>query len=106
MGRFVIACYRPKPGHAQTLAALVDKHASVLRGEGLITERPAHVMRAADGTFVEVFEWVSPVAVEDAHRNPVVQELWREFGEVCDFVPVGELAEARSVFSEFEAQVG
>ena len=103
MGRFVIAAYRPKTGmHAQLLSA-VARHWRVLRAENLISERPAHVMRAADGTIVEVFEWLSAEAIERAHGNAAVQALWAEFGAACEFVPVGSLAESQHMFSEFEA---
>jgi hypothetical protein len=103
MGRFVIAAYRPKAGREQQLLDAVRRHAGVLRAEGLISDRPAHAMRAADGTVVEVFEWLSTAAIERAHSNPAVQALWAEFGEACDYVPVGGLGEAQVIFSEFEA---
>lgn len=103
MGRFVIAAYRPKAGCEQRLLGAVRKHAGVLRAEGLITDRPAHVMSAVDGTVVEVFEWRSTAAIERAHSNPAVQALWAEFGAACDYVPVAGVAEAQQIFSEFEA---
>jgi quinol monooxygenase YgiN len=103
MGRFVIAAYKPKPGHEDKLLAAVRRHAGVLRTEGLISERPAYAMRAADGTVVEVFEWESTAAIERAHSNPAVQGLWAEFGEACDYVPIAGVPEARHIFSEFEA---
>jgi hypothetical protein len=103
MGRFVIAVYRPRPGMERRLLAAVEKHAPVLRAEGLITGRPPYVMRAADGTLIEVFEWQSPAAIERAHANPAVQSLWAEFGEACDYVPIASVAESQRVFSEFEA---
>jgi hypothetical protein len=56
MGRFVIAAYRPKPGREPQLLAAVARRMLVLRAEGLISDRPAHVMCAADGKVVEVFE--------------------------------------------------
>jgi hypothetical protein len=103
MGRFVIAAYRPKAGCEQRLLSAVGRHAGVLRAEGLMTDRPAHVMRAVDGTVVEVFEWRSTAAIERAHSNPAVQALWAEFGAACDYVPVAGVAEAQQIFSEFEA---
>jgi len=57
----------------------------------------------ADGTAVEVFEWLSTAAIERAHRSPAVQALWAEFGAACDYVPIASAAEARRIFSEFEA---
>ncbi len=103
MGRFAIVAYTPKPGKEQQLLVAVRKHLMVLRAEQLVTAKPAHVMRARDGSIVEVFEWRSAKAVQDAHSNPTVQALWAEFGAACDYTPVSKLAEAQEMFAEFEA---
>jgi len=103
MGRFVIAGYRPKADQGPALHALVKRHWPALRQQALVSERSALVMQAADGSIVEVFEWLSPQSIERAHVNPVVQALWSEFAAVCDFVPVGQLAESARLFSEFES---
>jgi hypothetical protein len=103
MGRFVIAVYKPRAGCEDKLLAAVRRHAGVLRAEGLISGKPAHAMRAVDGTVVEVFEWLSTAAIERAHSNPAVQALWAEFGEACDYVPIASVPEAQQIFSEFEA---
>lgn len=103
MGRFVIGGYRPKPGQAPALEAVVLRHWEVLRREALVSERPPHRMRAADGTIVEVFEWLSEQSSARAHRNAAVQALWSEFAAVCEHVPVGHLPETRQPFAEFDA---
>jgi quinol monooxygenase YgiN len=103
MGQFVIVAYTPKPGKAEQLLAAVKKHLQVLRAEKLVTDKPAHVMRAANGTIVEVFEWRSPEAVKQAHGNPAVQALWAEFEAACDYTPLAKLAEAQQMFAEFQA---
>src|SRR5450631_4085024 len=76
MGRFVIVAYKPKPGKESDLAAAVEKHLRVLQAEGLVTEKSASVMRAADGTIVEVFEWRSADAIAKAYASPAVNALW------------------------------
>ena len=101
MGRFAIACYRPKAGREASLLAAVGKHQAVLRRQRLVTDRPAHLMRAADGTIIEVFEWRSTEAIEQAHAEPSVQALWEEFNAACDYVPLAQLAEAQQMFAEF-----
>ena len=101
MGRIVIACYRPKPGKEADLASLMPTHLSTLRGEGLVTGRDSIMMKAKDGTIIEVFEWKSTEAIEAAHSNPVVGEMWKRYAEVCDFVPVGQVEEAMEMFSQF-----
>jgi hypothetical protein len=106
MGRFVIVGYRPKSGQAGALQALVGRHWQVLREQALVSARPPQVMRAADGTIIEVFEWLSAQSIERAHGNAAVQALWSEFAAVCDYVPVGQVPEAGRPFSEFEALPG
>jgi quinol monooxygenase YgiN len=103
MGRFVIVAYTPKPDKEQQLLAAVRKHLQVLQAEKLITERPGYVMRAGDGTIVEVFEWRSVEAIQQAHINPGVQALWAEFGAACEYTPLSKLKESQQMFAEFEA---
>ena len=103
MGRFVIVAYTPKAGKDQQLLAAVKKHLQVLRREQLVTDKPAYVMRAADGSIVEVFEWRSAEAIHQAHGNPAIQALWAEFGAACDYTPLSKLAEAQQMFAEFDA---
>ena len=101
MGRIAVVAYRPKAGKTDELRALVQKHLPVLQQEELVTERPSVIMQAADDTIVEVFEWASSEAIEKAHDNPAVVAMWQDFDKVCDYVPIADVAEARSVFSEF-----
>jgi 3-methyladenine DNA glycosylase AlkD len=74
MGRIVIACYRPKPGRQDALRVMLQHHVVTLRSLGMVTDRPPITMEAADGTFVEVFEWASREAIDAAHGHPVVLE--------------------------------
>lgn len=103
MGRFVIAAFRPKPGMEQQLRSVVERHWRILDEQGLVTQRPRHVMQAADGTVIEVFEWRSAQAVDDAHRNVAVRALWADFDAVCEYVPIATLPESQHPFSEFAA---
>jgi hypothetical protein len=59
-------------------------------------------MRAADGTMIEVFEWVSQEAIVGAHQNPVVLDLWKRFEAVCFYETPSNLPEFQRVFSHFE----
>lgn len=103
MGRIVIVVYRPKSGCEEKLHQLIGKHNVVLREQRLATEREPIAMRAEDGSFIEVFEWASREAVEQAHNNSAVQAIWAEFAELCEFVPLGKLVESQQPFSEFDA---
>jgi quinol monooxygenase YgiN len=101
MGSMVIACYKPRPGCEAALEELVRNHLPPLRAEGLVTERSPIAMRAADGTIVEVFEWVSQEAIDRAHKSPAVLELWKRFEAVCWYETPANLPEFQNMFSGF-----
>ena len=101
MGKIVIATYKPKPGKEKILDRLVKDHVKVLRNCGFATLRPPMIMKSSDGTIVEVFEWISKNAIEEAKENKDVQEYWERYREVCDIIPVSDLIEANTSFSEF-----
>jgi len=98
VGVMVIAVFRPKPGKAADLMACMRDHQPVLRAEGLVTDRPAYVMRAGDGTLLEVFEWKSRAAIDSAHTNANVHKLWARYAACCDYVTIADLAEATTLF--------
>ena len=102
MGSISVACYKPRPGCQEALIELVRNHLPPLRAEGLVTDRQSIVMRTADGTIIEVFEWVSEEAVAGAHRNPKVLELWKRFEAVCTYEIPSNLAEFQKMFAHFE----
>ena len=101
-GVCVIVAYRPKPGKEAELLEIVRSRVPTLAREGLVTDRAPVMMRARDGTIIEVSEWKSREAIEAAHRNPNVLALWSRFFAVCDCVPLKTLAEAEEMFAGFE----
>ena len=101
-GICVIVAYRPKPGKANELLALVRSRVPTLRKEGLVTDRQPVIMRSRDGTIIEVSEWKSREAIDAAHKNPSVLAMWNKFFAICDCVPLNTLAEAEEMFAGFE----
>lgn len=97
-----IYAYRPKPENDGDLLAIVKEHVPILRGVGLATKRTPHIMKAGDGTIVEVFEWVSSKAIEEAHKNPVVLEMWNKFNDSSDPVNLADLDESKHPYSDFQ----
>lgn len=102
MGRITIAVYRPKKGKEEELLALVRDHIPVLQKEDLVTDRKPVVMQGSDNCIIEVFEWRSPEAIEAAHHNPQVAELWGKFNEICEYAAPVSVKEFHNLFSEFE----
>ena len=101
-GVIVIVGYRPKPGKEKELLDLVRNRVPTLRKENLVTERVPTIMRARDGTIIEVSEWKSRDAIDAAHKNPNVLAMWNKFFALCDCVPLKSLAEAEEMFARFE----
>jgi len=102
MGVLVMALFRPKPGKTDDLMACMRDHLPTLRAQGLATSRPATILRAADGTLIEIFEWASQAAIDAAHTDPEVGRLWERYAACCDYVTLSDLPEARAMFPGFE----
>jgi len=101
MALIVIVAYKPKTGKNEALKQLMKTHIPILKKEGLVTERDSIIMEAADGTIVEVFEWLSEEAVQQAHKNPEVLKMWAAYFEVCEVIPLNTLNEANMMFASF-----
>jgi len=101
MGSISVACYKPRPGCEEALIELVRNHLPPLREQGLVTDRIPIVMRTADGTIIEVFEWVSQEAIAGAHTNPAVLALWKRFEAVCWYETPSNIPEFQNMFAHF-----
>lgn len=101
-GIVVIVAYRPKAGREEELLEIVRSRVPTLRREGLVTDRAPVLMCAKDGTIIEVSEWKSSEAIEEAHQNPRVLAMWDTFFAVCDCVPLKEVPEAETMFAGFQ----
>jgi hypothetical protein len=100
--RLSIVAYKPKPGKEAELMALTQQHVPYLRSIGLATPREHIIATAADGTVIEVFEWVEG-GVEKAHQHAGLGGMWKRYAEACDFVPLKSLEEAGMMFANFVA---
>ncbi len=101
-GVIVIVAYRPKPGKERELLELVRNRVPTLRKENLATDREPTIIRARDGTIVEVSEWKSQEAIDAAHKNANVLAMWDKFFAICDCLPLNTLDEAKEMFAGFE----
>lgn len=102
MGVIVIASFKPKAGKEELLFEAIREHLPILRKEGLVTDKDNYIMQSEDGSIIEVFEWKSEEAIEKAHNNKSVLELWKKFEEACEYIPVANIEEAKHVFSNFK----
>ncbi len=101
MGILVICSYKPREGHDEDARLLMQGHVPLLRSHDLITDRAVVQGEAADGTLVEIFEWVS---VEKSRGAPAIAEIgahWKAMSAVMDFVPLAGVPEAKHPFAHF-----
>ena len=99
--RITIVAYKPIEGKESNLLDLVKNHHVKLLQENLVTGRIPIICQAKDKTLVEIFEWKSEDAIHAAHSNPVVLAMWKEFGEVCTYIPIADVPESKNMFSDF-----
>ncbi len=101
MGHISIAAFVPLPGMEAQLLRVIDERIPLLRGLGLITDRPPILMRSANGTIIHISEWADESAIERAHSTPAVHALWKRF-EACSLsVPLRSLTESHEDFATF-----
>jgi len=91
-----LVIYRPKPGAAPALEALVRKHIPVLRGLGLLGAGTSTAWRAEDKrshavSFVEFFEWKDERASDVAHQTPEVMAIWETMGPLLESLELRKL---------------
>ncbi|MBI3396780.1 MAG: hypothetical protein HY042_13160 [Spirochaetia bacterium] len=98
----VIVRYIPRAGKEDELMGLIREHLPVLQSQGYATKHPQVVMKAGDGSILEVFEWASPQAPELARGNNSVRALWERFASACEYERLSTLPEANQVFAHFE----
>ena len=55
-----------------------------------------------DGTYVEVFVWISEQAAEKAHDHPGVAKIWEAMAMVAEWGTLEKLPEAKKPFTHFE----
>ena len=99
--RIVMVAYKPKPGKEIELKTLALDHHSRLKVEDLVTDRSPILMQSQDGTIIEVFEWKSAEAIQQAHTNKAVGQMWQEFSQVSEYVPIGKVSESSNIFADY-----
>ena len=98
----VFAIYKPHKNKENELKELISKHVPILKSNNLITDRKPILVQSNNGIYIEIFEWKSNDAVEEAHENPEVKKLWDEMEKVCDFTNLESIEEVREYFPQFK----
>ncbi len=94
--------YKPKDGSEEDLKNILKDHLPVLKQLGFITGAGHFFARSANGTLIEIFEWVSEEAKVAAHQHPAVREIWGRMMPICEFPALKDLPEAQNRFPNFD----
>ena len=85
-----LAAYRPRPEREDDFLVFLHEELALLRRRGHVTERRAPVVRAPKGELLVVLEWSTDHAVDDAHADPDVLEVWDRKAELAEYIaPAG-----------------
>ena len=98
----VMALYRPKQGKAKELEALLKKHFPILKEYGLTTETFPLIGKSADGSYLEMFEWISEQAAQQAHDHPAIAQIWEAMSLISDWGTLSQLPESNKPFPQFQ----
>ena len=101
ISEIVFAIYKPHENNEHELKELISKHVPILKTNNLITDRESILAQSNNGNYIEIFEWKSNDAIEEAHKNPEIQKLWDEMEKVCDFTNLESIEEVKDYFPQF-----
>jgi hypothetical protein len=87
-----LAAYRPRPEREAAFLVLLHEELALLRRRGHVTERRAPVVRAPEGELLVVIEWSTNHAVDDAHADPEVLEVWDRKAELAEYIAPAALS--------------
>ena len=87
-----LAAYRPRPGREDDFLVFLYEELELLRRQGHVTERRAPVVRAPKGELLVVLEWSTDHAVDDAHADPDVLEVWDRKAELAEYIAPAALS--------------
>lgn len=98
----VFALYKPHAGKDAELLSLVRRHYPTLRKYELATDRAPIVSRSANGTIIEVFEWVDEASHKRAHEHPEIAAIWERMAQIGGMPTLASLPECAETFPHFE----
>ncbi len=98
---FAIALYQPKEGKEDELLKIIEGHTPLLRREGLITDFQSLLLKSENGTYMELFQWKSVEAKDQAHESATVMKVWEHMMEVAEMKNLSSLSEADQLFPNF-----
>ena len=102
MPRVAIIVLKPQKDKIGELIALLRKSHSTLLKFGIVTAREQILAMSSEGSIIQILEWTSKQAEEEAAVHDEVRELWMEAERLCEFQKPIEVNEFTQMFPSFE----
>jgi len=100
--RLTLSVYRPRPDREDELLPHLREEIAALRARGHITARRAVICRAPSGAYLVVSEWASPTAVDDAHADASIIEIWRRKDTLAEYLAPADLDGSGVPFASYD----
>lgn len=86
--KVVMAAYRARHGRFEELCSIVKEKRDFMVGAGYYTERAPYLLVSEEDPdlLIEIFEWKSLEAIDNAHKDPSVHEIWGRMDGICSEV--------------------
>ena len=102
MSRVAIMIFRPQKDKLGELIALLKQSHSALLKFGIVTAREQILAMSVEGSVIQILEWTSKQAEEEAAVHDEIRELWMEAERLCEFQKPIEVKEFTQMFPSFE----
>jgi hypothetical protein len=100
--RLSLSAYRPRPGRRDDLLPHLRAEIAALRERGHITARPAPICGTPGGAYLVIAGWATETAVDDAHQDDVILEIWRRKEQLVEYIAPADLDRSDVPFASYD----
>jgi len=102
MPRVSIMIFKPQKDKLGELIALLKQSRSTLLKFGKVTAREQILAMTIEESVIQILEWTSKEAEEEAAVHDEVRELWMQAERISEFQKPIEVREFNQMFPSFE----
>ncbi len=102
LGLIAIGAYRVRAGMEQPFLDALRQDVEVMRGEGLLSYRPAMILKAGPDVYLEVVEWADETAPARSSENERVMAVWTRKRSLADYITLADVPGSDRLFPSFE----
>ncbi|KAA3604362.1 MAG: hypothetical protein DWQ01_22400 [Planctomycetota bacterium] len=97
-----VVVYKPLEDKEAEFLQVLGAHWPLLGKHGLVTRTPRVTLRCPSGRVVEIFEWRSKVAAQEAFSIPAIRKCWERIESLANLESLNRLEIADQPFPFLE----